>query len=81
MSIGKKDNKIGGNIDLHLSSIGRRKQSRVGEKRKMMDNQMRIENPMKRGRRGDEIEEENLDNIDIKSLSEDDISDCYLDLA
>ena len=81
VSIGKKDNKIGGNIDLDLNSIGRRKQSRVGEKRKMMDNQMRIENPMKRGRRGDEIEEENLDNIDIKSLSEDDISDCYLDLV
>ena len=71
MSIGKKDNKIGGNIDLDLNSIGRRKQSRVGEKRKMMDNQMVIENPMKRGRRGDEIEEEeNLNNIDIKSLSE-----------
>ena len=81
VSIGKKDNKIGGNIDLDLNSIGRRKQIRVGEKRKMMDNQMRIENPMKRGRRGDEIEEENLDNIDIKSLSEDDISDCYLDLV
>ena len=46
VSIGKKDNKIGGNIDLDLNSIGRRKQSRVGEKRKMMDNQMRIENPM-----------------------------------
>ena len=78
VSIGKKDN-----INDHdLNSSGQRKQSRERKKRKIIDNQMRIENPMKRGRRGEEIEEEeNLNNIDIKSLSEDDISACYLDLA
>ena len=58
---------------------------KVGGKRNLSKEEEEVRNcPRKRRRKGDEREndeEDDLDNVDIESIAEDDISDCYRDVV
>ena len=57
---------------------------KVGVKRSLLKEEEKTDHPRKKRRRGDEKEheeEDDLNNIDIESIGEDDISDCYDDVV